>query len=554
MDAEAVLLVDHREGKVGERDLGLEQGVGPDHDPGAAARQIRQQPGAPGAALAAGEQRGREPGGRQQPGERRLMLARQDLGRRHDRSLAAGLDRGEHREHGDERLAAADVALEQPQHARRPRHVGLDRRQHLPLPGGQAERQGVEQRPAQPAIAHQHPPRLLRGRAPHQRQRQLIGQQLVEGEALAGGRLGRDVGGAGRPMQAPQRVAEARPAALREPRRVLPFGELRQILERLPGEPAEDAQAQALGQRVDRLHPARERELGGRQDQLGVHDLPVPPVARERAADHALAAFGQGLAQVRLAGAEEDQVQPARGARAAHAIGRAKPTAAAAPQARRRMVLPDHDRERHALACDRAGGAAGQAALDRGLRQMPEQVEPARGDTVGQAEQPVQRGLETRPDPLQRARGREQRGERSVRRLRGRRSARMRGQRRAARRIAAGLCNPVRRGYILGHRSVGNPRDSRSARMSEPIAIRRKRLVHQSRYRGRLEGDLLLGRFAERHLAELDRVQLDRYEALLGESDQDLLAWISGQAPVPARHDHDVFRLLRTFEFVTPAE
>ncbi|HSA80649.1 MAG TPA: succinate dehydrogenase assembly factor 2 [Geminicoccaceae bacterium] len=90
--------------------------------------------------------------------------------------------------------------------------------------------------------------------------------------------------------------------------------------------------------------------------------------------------------------------------------------------------------------------------------------------------------------------------------------------------------------------------------MSEPVAIRRKRLIYQSRYRGRLEGNLLLGRFADCHIAGLDRLQLDRYEALLRESDHDLLAWISGQAPVPTRHDHDVFHLLRAFRFVDPAK
>ena len=43
----------------------------------------------------------------------------------------------------------------------------------------------------------------------------------------------------------------------------------------------------------------------------------------------------------------------------------------------------------------------------------------------------------------------------------------------------------------------------------------------------------------------LSVLQLDRYEALLEESDHDLFAWISGQQPVPERHDHDVFRLLQ---------
>ena len=86
--------------------------------------------------------------------------------------------------------------------------------------------------------------------------------------------------------------------------------------------------------------------------------------------------------------------------------------------------------------------------------------------------------------------------------------------------------------------------------MHESLTVRRKRLLYQSRYRGRLEGDLLFGAFADRHLASLSGAQLDRYEALLQESDQDLLAWIFGQEPVPERHDHDVLRLLQDLRLV----
>jgi antitoxin CptB len=89
------------------------------------------------------------------------------------------------------------------------------------------------------------------------------------------------------------------------------------------------------------------------------------------------------------------------------------------------------------------------------------------------------------------------------------------------------------------------PRSHLEAIMHESITVRRKRLLYQSRYRGHLEGDLLFGGFADRHLTSLSAAQLDRYEALLQESDQDLFAWISGQQPVPERHDHDVFRLLQ---------
>lgn len=76
---------------------------------------------------------------------------------------------------------------------------------------------------------------------------------------------------------------------------------------------------------------------------------------------------------------------------------------------------------------------------------------------------------------------------------------------------------------------------------------RRKRLLHRSRYRGCLEADILLGRFAAAHLPAFDERQLDQFEALLDEPDVDILAWVTGRLPVPARHDNDVMRLLRRF-------
>jgi antitoxin CptB len=79
------------------------------------------------------------------------------------------------------------------------------------------------------------------------------------------------------------------------------------------------------------------------------------------------------------------------------------------------------------------------------------------------------------------------------------------------------------------------------------LDARRKRLLFQSRHRGMQENDLLLGGFAERHLAELDDTQLDRFEALLDEGDNDLFNWISGKEPVPATFDDDVMGLLKAF-------
>ena len=79
----------------------------------------------------------------------------------------------------------------------------------------------------------------------------------------------------------------------------------------------------------------------------------------------------------------------------------------------------------------------------------------------------------------------------------------------------------------------------------ESATVRRKRLLHRSRYRGFLESDLLFARFTDRYLDGLDGGQLDRLEALLDEPDQDIWNWVTGAAPAPARHDHDILALLR---------
>lgn len=84
--------------------------------------------------------------------------------------------------------------------------------------------------------------------------------------------------------------------------------------------------------------------------------------------------------------------------------------------------------------------------------------------------------------------------------------------------------------------------------MQESREDRRKRLGYRSRYRGSRESDLLFSQFAAVHLPRLSDEQLDRYEALLAESDQDILAWLYGRAAVPARHDNDIFAMLCKFE------
>lgn len=71
--------------------------------------------------------------------------------------------------------------------------------------------------------------------------------------------------------------------------------------------------------------------------------------------------------------------------------------------------------------------------------------------------------------------------------------------------------------------------------LTETPDARLKRMKMRSWRRGTKEMDLVLGPWADAHLDALPAEQLDTYEVLLAENDQDLMAWIFGQAqPAPA--------------------
>lgn len=72
--------------------------------------------------------------------------------------------------------------------------------------------------------------------------------------------------------------------------------------------------------------------------------------------------------------------------------------------------------------------------------------------------------------------------------------------------------------------------------MTEDRPTRLKRLAMRSMRRGTKEMDILLVRFGEARLEQMDDAALDAYEALLEENDQDLYQWISGQQPAPESH------------------
>ncbi len=75
----------------------------------------------------------------------------------------------------------------------------------------------------------------------------------------------------------------------------------------------------------------------------------------------------------------------------------------------------------------------------------------------------------------------------------------------------------------------------------------RKRLLFRCRHRGIREMDIVLGRFADAHLASLSDAELGELERWLEIPDQQIFAWVNGSEPTPAEFDSALFQRLRVF-------
>ncbi len=80
---------------------------------------------------------------------------------------------------------------------------------------------------------------------------------------------------------------------------------------------------------------------------------------------------------------------------------------------------------------------------------------------------------------------------------------------------------------------------------SDGLTGRRRRLLFRCRHRGIREMDLVLGRFADAHLAALNDRDLDELERWLEIPDQQIFAWVNGTEAAPAEVDTPLFRRLR---------
>ena len=80
------------------------------------------------------------------------------------------------------------------------------------------------------------------------------------------------------------------------------------------------------------------------------------------------------------------------------------------------------------------------------------------------------------------------------------------------------------------------------------LETRRKRLKFQAWHRGTKEADLVLGRFVDQNLETFDEADLDWFDQLLAEADQDILDWVTEKSEPPAKFATPMMARLQTLK------
>lgn len=83
--------------------------------------------------------------------------------------------------------------------------------------------------------------------------------------------------------------------------------------------------------------------------------------------------------------------------------------------------------------------------------------------------------------------------------------------------------------------------------MSTEDDPRRKKLKLRAWRRGFREADLILGPFADCHVPDFTDAELDWFETILDQPDQDLYGWILERAPTPPEFDGPLMDRLKAF-------
>lgn len=83
---------------------------------------------------------------------------------------------------------------------------------------------------------------------------------------------------------------------------------------------------------------------------------------------------------------------------------------------------------------------------------------------------------------------------------------------------------------------------------SADLDPRRRRILFRCWHRGLREMDLVFGQFADNELPGLSEADLDEFERIMDEEDNDLVRWILGTLPVPEHLQTPLFQRVAAYK------
>ncbi|MEE2954708.1 MAG: succinate dehydrogenase assembly factor 2 [Pseudomonadota bacterium] len=84
--------------------------------------------------------------------------------------------------------------------------------------------------------------------------------------------------------------------------------------------------------------------------------------------------------------------------------------------------------------------------------------------------------------------------------------------------------------------------------MGNQLSSRQRKLLYLSTRRGTKEADMIIGGFVKNNIKDFSEEELVFLEALLLESDPDLLYWISAPLSSPKKFQHRILTRLSEFQ------
>jgi antitoxin CptB len=84
--------------------------------------------------------------------------------------------------------------------------------------------------------------------------------------------------------------------------------------------------------------------------------------------------------------------------------------------------------------------------------------------------------------------------------------------------------------------------------IQEDPSVRLKRLRYRAHHRGMKEVDLILGPFADAHLASLGEAELEAFEQLLDIPDQQIYGWVVGEIQPEPELGDTLIGVIRTIK------